>query len=331
MDYKLLLGELDNLSKDLDAKVIMNLDPILKKKFKEQFTQFFSAVLYDELELRLVIDANIVIAGAIAKTQGKKDIAILDSPHIKVFGPPKLVTEIENNLPTRAREENLNIDELKRNADFLLSKITIISPNEKDLLFALEITKTKDVKDAPYVGLIFTTKSHGVMTKNEKHYSNLRGVEIINIGTAGKILTHFELGTFSFFALGTGMPTIFELFFNMLAFVFKMIIIVIKELISLIVLLISSGINSISKMGWLGVILLTIVIIYFKENIALAIKQIWIKVCQFFKFISEAIGKIFLFFKEMLIVILEITAFLAMKIQKAIEVSQQLRVQQREA
>lgn len=327
MDYNSYLYQIENLSKELDAKVVMNLNPSLKRKLKDQFTQFFSAALYDDLELRLVIDANIVIAGAIAKTQGKKDIAILDSPHIKVFGPPKLITEIENNLPTRAKEENLNIDELKRNADFLLSKITIISPDEKDLILALEMTKTKDVKDAPYVGLIFTTKSHGVMTRNEKHYSNLNGVEIIDISKAGKILTHFELGTFSFFALSTGTPTMFELFFNMLAFVFKMILTVIKELISLIVSLIAGGINAVSKMDLLAGIILVLIVIRFKENIALALQQMWAKMCQFFQFIAGAIEKVFSFFADILTVILEITAFLAVKIQKAIEISKQLSQQ----
>lgn len=249
-------------------------------------------------------------------------------PHLKVFGPPLLIEEVMKHLPIRAKENSLNIDELKRNAEFLLSKIKIISPEEEDLVLAFEITKTKDVNDAPYIGLIFTTKSHGVMTKNVKHFSNLEGVNIINTNEAGKILTHFELGTFSFFALGTGMPTIFKLFFDMLAFIFKMIVGVIKELISIVASLIASGINAISKTGWLAIIILTLIVIKFKENIVLALQQMWDKICQFFLFISEVINKISLFFKDLLTVILEIAVFLTIKIQKAIDISKQLSQQQ---
>lgn len=77
------LDQIDELSRELDAKIVMNLDLSLKRKFKEQFTQFFSSVLYDELELLLVIDANIVISAAMAMSRGKKCMDILDSPILK--------------------------------------------------------------------------------------------------------------------------------------------------------------------------------------------------------------------------------------------------------
>lgn len=323
------LHQIGEIERNLE-RVVVDLNPELKKKLKEQFTQFFSIMLYNELELKLVIDANIVISAGISKTKKGRDLEILSSPHLKMFAPSEIKKEIEEHLEEVAEKKKIDIIELRNNINHILEKITILNPDERDLEIAIKMTEMRDTKDAPYIGLIFTTKSHGVMTHNEKHFSGLSGVEIINEGETGKILTNFELGTFSFFILGTSASVVgnFSKFiFKTFSSVFATILEVIKNIFEVIINGISKGIEGLSKLGWIAIIIIIAVGITLKEKITETLKELGGKVNQFFQFISESFKDLFNFLKEIFTIAMDFFCSLIGNVQKSIEFSYELESQ----
>ncbi len=321
-------SEFDTISRVIDATIIKNLNPTLKNELKKKFETFFPSLMMGEMELRMVIDANIILDAAISITEGKRNkLPFLQSPHLKAYAPSKIKEEVFKHIPERAKKRKIDELALAENALRIMASIQIVEPNLDDLIKAQVLMQNKDVDDAPYVGLIFTTKSAGVITNNVKDFSEIKGVKVVKINETSNILTNFEQGTFSFFIFSNTVPTAMTLFFEFLSFIFTAVVEFFKRTTAFLVLALTKGVETISKGGIALAAVLFFVLISWGKEIASGLKWLWSKTVVFFKFICEMFRELFNFLMSIGAIFLEFALFMISKINIALELSQKINLE----
>ena len=231
------------------SEYVRFLPPRLKSHIKKKLEQFTGLFYHlNDIELRLVIDANILIAAGIAKCKGRNPFIyeLSNSPHLKICAPPTLMQELARHIPQKAEDCKLDASAISNAIEPLLNKITLLSASNPAILKAKEIIGKRDMGDVPYVALSLHTKSHGVLTK-DGDFDNLPEIATWSISGVAKVLTIFENGAFSFHALSYDIPMLLKIFYEICVRTLSNIWQTIAGMISGIALIVGGGLTALSK------------------------------------------------------------------------------------
>ncbi len=230
--------------------------------FENQY--FFSEDCTFQVEL--IIDTNIVFGEIRAILKGKPSflMSIIGNPFLKLYAPPEIVEEtistIENDLP-----RNLNQIKAKEVAMNILSQIEILRGQRlESWIHAYHLIGERDKKDVPFLSLAFSLESHGIMTR-DKDFEDQTDVRIWKLGEAGRMVSDFSKGSFSFFILGNFIPRLIQFCYWLCVSFLKFVADVVKGFISVITALIKGGADALSRIPkWilfsaLGLVAITLI------------------------------------------------------------------------
>lgn len=240
---------LNTVVKSFDSEAL----EYIKTSVEENFHTFFG----ESLELRLVLDTSAFIPELISYVRKKESFLfkLTESPFLKLYSPSWLNEELERKIPVIAKKMKLNEEELKETASFFLEKITILEIEEEEKLReAYEKIGHRDPKDAPFVGMYLSIRSHGILTR-DKDFTELSEIKVWERpGEVGKVVTVFEKGAFSFLLLGVGLPTAANLLYDTMVVLLGIFIKVFSSLANGITAFATNSAISISKMpNWLKI------------------------------------------------------------------------------
>ncbi|MCQ6253846.1 PIN domain-containing protein [Methanocaldococcus sp.] len=179
-----------------------------------------------------------------------------NNPFIELYAPPlikkELKDKIETVLPKKCKKKNIdeNIAKSKaiKIANKILSNIKIISDKKLNSWRkrAYELIGHRDINDIPFVTLALSLEAHGIIT-HDKDFNDQKIVKIWKVGKVKAIITEFSQGSFSFFILNTTIPLAFKICSSILITILKIITNIIGKIIEILRIIVTKGLNSLSK------------------------------------------------------------------------------------
>lgn len=190
----------------------------------------FSLFEIHKFQFTVVVDNNFVlgqIMGFVDKGKRFEQSFIyrmINASYIKVFGPHKLEEELRAKIDQHIKKDKKKAHEY---ADEILKKIKIKDAKwVEDWKRAQDLIGHIDKDDVPYLALSFHTESHAIIS-GDKVFENLSESKVWNMKDASRIITNYNSGFISFCFLG-GVK-------DMIANVFKVLLVIIKNLTEFIV------------------------------------------------------------------------------------------------
>lgn len=225
----------------------------------------FSDLLGGEMELRLVVDANIIISEMHSFVRNKQSFLhkLLVSPFIKVIAPKWLKTEIAEKIPELAKKWKVEKSTLMQAADTILTKVQFVDLRDKKAIqIAMVRMGVRDVKDVPYASLLFSVRTHGILTK-DKDFESVPEIRVWQRpGIAGRVVTVFEKGSLSFFIVCGILPTLLRAFYEVIIGVLAAFWYVITQIAALVAMFINMGISALQRLpSWLLIAVLSAVLV----------------------------------------------------------------------
>ena len=190
-----------------------------------------------KLKVELIIDSNIIFREVLSLMRGKPSflIGIIDNPFLALYAPPKIIDEVNRTIDEDLPKK-LSVGKAKRIAKEILSKVTILKGQlltswKKAYEKAHSLIGNLDKDDVPFLALAFSVKSHGVITRNTKHFAKQDEVEIWSLSKTGNVISDLTKGSFSFFFFGMGIHSVLQFCYYICVSFLR----VISEVISLII------------------------------------------------------------------------------------------------
>lgn len=245
-------------------RVIQNLDTSFLQYCKSYFEENLLYFYGNKLELTLIVDANIIISEALAYVKNNKSflLNLSKSLFLKLLAPSWLKQELERKIPEVSRQNEIDENKLRSVVSMLSEKISIVEVNEMAYQIAFAKIGQRDEKDVPYVALYFSVKSHGILTK-DKDITDIQEIKTwVRPGIAGKVVSIFERGAFSFLLVGKGVPTVFRFLYETFVIILRSVWEVVKMVTTAIYSFIREGFKTVSRFpDWIKVLIGTGVIL----------------------------------------------------------------------
>lgn len=239
--------------------------------------RFFEKTLHSigkyDLELKLIVDANIVLQESLAliKKGNSSLISVSKSPFFKIIAPTWLLEELNKNIPVVAKKNKVDREVLRKAVDEVIKPITILEVrSEQAYILAKQILGKRDPegKDAPYVALYLTVKSHGILTADDDILAQKTIRTWNKVGFAGRIVSTFERGAISFLVLSEGIPIALTALYEVTVGILNGIWHTLEIIGSAFMAIAVAGVSAISELpDWaiLAIGIATVVIAFWKE------------------------------------------------------------------
>ena len=248
--------------------------------------RFFEKTLHSigkyDLELKLIVDANIVLQESLAliKKGNSSLISLSKSPFFKIIAPTWLLEELDKKIPSVAEKNKVDKQVLRTAVGEVIKSITILEVrNEQAYIMAKQILGERDPegKDAPYVALYLTVKSHGILTADDDIIAQKTIKTWNKVGFAGRVVSTFERGSISFLVLVEGIPIALAVLYEVTVAILNGIWYTLKAIGSAFMAIAVAGVSAISELpDWaISVIgVATVVIASWKEAREWIVKNI---------------------------------------------------------
>lgn len=248
-------------------------NPDILAESKRFFEKTLHAIGKYNLELKLIVDANIVLQESLAliKKGNSSLISVSKSPFFKIIAPTWLLEELDKKIPSVAKKNKVDKQVLRAAVNEVIKPITILEVrNEQAYILARQILGGRDPegKDAPYVALYLTVKSHGILTADDDIISQKTIRTWNKVGFAGRIVSTFERGSISFLVLGEGIPIALAVLYEITVAILNGIWHTLEAIGSAFMAIAAAGVAAISELpDWaiLAIGIATIVIAFWKE------------------------------------------------------------------
>ncbi|GAB4450325.1 MAG: hypothetical protein OHK0036_08770 [Bacteroidia bacterium] len=329
--------EFENYMDKYLAEVIQKLPNHFFAYIKQKLLETKTFFKESKFQIELVVDTNILLSEVRGLMLYKKSflLSIVDNPFIKLYSPQtikkELYEKIDKQFPKQKKTKNLDLNECKRQADILLSKISLLNKVDED---AYQKAKTqmgrRDEKDVPFLAVHFSIKSHGILTK-DKDFTEPKETRIWKLADVGQVLTEIKKGTFSFFVMNTSLPPILYFIYRLIASIWAIIIEIVAGFVKVFASILQGSIEGLSKLphGLLGVVgfglLIVLLLDELREKVGGFLKKVWggikeiIKgLKEFFNAIWESLKTIWEALKPFVRVSLQLFTFLANSSKKLI-------------
>lgn len=236
------------IDKSLD-EIIRNIDKSFLRYCKSYFEKNLLYIYGNTLELTLIIDANTIISDALAYIKNNQSflLTIMKSPFLKILAPRWLKQELEKKIPEISKQKKIDENNFRSVISILLEKVNIVEVDDKSYQIASAKIGQRDEKDVPYLALYFSIKSHGILTK-DKDITEIRDIKTWERpGIAGKVISIFERGAFSFLLVGEGLPLVFRFLYETFVTILRGIWEVIQAILIAINSFIKKGFETVSR------------------------------------------------------------------------------------
>lgn len=164
-----------------------------------------------------MVDSSTVISELISYARRGRSLLcdIVKEPFLELYGPPKLIAEVEGKIPIKARKYRLKEADLYHAwRECILPSIKITDSEESmPVLMGWSIVGGRDPQDVPFVALTIATNAHGIITK-DKDIIEQTEVRSWKLDEAVKTITVFKKGCLSFFISSKFLPAIFNAVFQ---------------------------------------------------------------------------------------------------------------------
>jgi len=275
---------------------------------KRYFEKTLHSIGKYELELVLIVDANIIFQEGLSLTKKGKSslISISKSPFCRLLGPTWLLKELDKKIPIVAKENEVNERDLREAINEIIKNISIVevrSENAYRLAASILGSRDPEGKDVPYVALYLTVKSNGILTADDDIAAQSTIKTWNKVGFAGKIVSSFERGSISFLILGNVLPialaALYEITMAVLSGIWNAVKVIGNALLSIV----ASGVAALSELpNWviLAIGIATVAVAFCKEAREWLIKNIFEPIL---KTIIEMLKGIYEIVKDVLLVL----------------------------
>jgi len=257
--------------------------PDLLHEAKRYFEKTLHSIGKYELELVLIVDANIIFQEGLSLTKKGKSslISISKSPFCRLLGPTWLLKELDKKIPIVAKENEVNERDLREAVNEIIKNISIVevrSENAYRLAASILGSRDPEGKDVPYVALYLTVKSNGILTADDDIAVQSTIKTWNKVGFAGKIVSSFERGSISFLILGNELPIALAALYEVTMAVLSGIWNAVKVIGNALLSIAASGVVALSELpDWviLAIAIATVVVAFWKEARERLIKNIF--------------------------------------------------------
>lgn len=315
------------------TQIVKLLDPNILQQFKDYFEKNLLFLCGNKLELTLIVDSSAIISDALTYSKtGKSHLLNLSrSPFLKMLAPMWLKEELERKIPEISKKKGIEENKFRSAVSMLLEKVTLIkNMNETAHKLAFTLVGQRDAKDTPYVALYLSIKSHGILTK-DKDIMEIPEIKIWERPeTAGRVVSIFEKGAFSFAIVGEGLPLVFRLLYEICALILRSIWEVIKTIGNAVYTLLKKGINTVSKFpDWvkalIGVGAFLLILWDKSREVIINVVQSFVQgIINILKWFYDAIKSILSYVAPLIEVGLTVLTFLFTKIEETIVTYQKI-------
>lgn len=247
--------DIDSIEKEFTkiAHQFRYIDRDLLKLAKNYFEKTLSPSGDYKLEMTVIVDANIIIQEALAyiKKNSSSLLSISKSPFFKIIAPKWLLEELNEKLPTIAKEKNIDEQQLKAAANEIMRWVKILDINNNEAYnSAKQILGERDPegKDAPYVALYLSVKSHGILTADNDIIDQKEIKTWKKVGFIGKIVSTFERGSLSLIIVGKGIPVVLTALYEVIITLVNGIWETLKSIGEAFVAAAVMGVNALAKL-----------------------------------------------------------------------------------
>jgi predicted nucleic acid-binding protein len=310
----------------------------LFKYVKSKLLETKSFFKDSSFQLELVADTNVIFSEvrSLMVNNSSFFLKIADNSLIKIYAPSQLKEElyakIKLKFPKDSKTKKFNINECLAKADLLLSKITIsddISSTSWDK--AECYLHKRDPNDISFVALSFSLRTHGILTK-DKDISANNEIKTWQLKDAGKVITEFKKGTFSFLIFNTSLPPLWETIYGLVSTIWTAFIEIVYGLITFFTSILTRSVDAILNMppelasivG--GAALFILLADDLRKEIRQFFKMLWEKikkiakaVKEVFKAIWETLKDIFEALKPVFNVSLQVMAYFVLQSAQAMQ------------
>lgn len=258
------------------------------KEAKSYFETTLHSLGKYELELKVIVDANIVIQEGLSYVKNGKSslMSISKSPFFKILAPTWLLKELSEKIPIVAKERKIDEQTLRTAIDEIIKLINIVEvKNEEAYALAKSILGDRDPesKDVPYVALYLSVKSHGILTADKDILEQKQIKTFGKVGYAGKIVSKLERGTLSFLVVGEAMPLALIALYEITTAILTEIWKALKTLGEAFISVAALGVAALSELpNWvvvaIGVAML--IVVFWEEAREWAVKNILEPICK---------------------------------------------------
>jgi len=246
--------------KEKFVEAIKSIDPKFQLECKKFFEKYFLPIyLGGKLEIKVIIDANIIISETLVYIKKNESflLKLMESPFVIFIAPSYLKEELDEKIPELAKKKEIKERKLKKTIKRFLSKIKFVNKIEdKSYILANEKIGNRDRKDVPYLGLFFSIKAHAILSKDH----DFQGIQKVRIwdraGIPGKFVSVLQEGSISFYILANSFNLLIKMLFEILLFLMKSLKYFAKTIADGINWIINDGFQFISKIpDWVRLIL----------------------------------------------------------------------------
>ena len=252
-DFQSIDESLENFLKDVPRNLVL----YLKQSFERYLPTIMKGAV--KLESMLVIDSSSVIANLIAfvKTGDSLLNKIIADPFLQLHAPPNLEREVEKGIEKVSKKLKLDIELLRKNwCENILPLIIIDSTsNSTAISQGYSLVGNRDESDVPFVALNFQLGAQGIITRDKDMIEQpvIRTWRLLGVKD---VITVFRKGSFSFFIFSQALPSILKVIFNIGIAILRVMLEILCNIIQSFSQLVTSGIESLSKLpDWFKILL----------------------------------------------------------------------------
>ncbi|MEQ8524687.1 PIN domain-containing protein [Gracilimonas sp.] len=275
-------------------ELTQNIGMDVKNKVKKEIQgNFISIQGIGRLNASVIIDNNFVIAqmrGILSSDKKLEDSFIyrlLNSIFITAYAPPKLKEELYDKVDKYFSDQ---YEEACVLAEYVLERVVIKEAYFVDNWISAQ-RKIGDIDedDVPYLALALDIKGQAILSL-DKIFQHQNDVVVWEMKDAGKVMASFSQGVASLGLIGTGAITLKSIY-QVIAFIFEILIEILKDMLKAIMALFSLIVNSaanVPKEMWALLLITLLGSLFFSEDLRAKGKEFYDKAIEkFSQFIRD--------------------------------------------
>jgi predicted nucleic acid-binding protein len=263
-------------------------------------------------KMEFVIDTNILfmeVRSMMLNNNSSFFLRVFVNPLIKVYAPSEIKVElfekIKKKFPKEKATRDLDLDLCFQKAEELLKNIIIRDDLKEDSLNkAKSKLKNRDLDDVAFLALTFQVEGDGILT-NDNDIKDQAEVKAWRLRDAGRLVSDFKKGTFSFTIIGTSLEIILKSIGGILASLWNNFIKTIEGILLFSASILTGGVNGILNMPpeIAGVVSIGIILILLLDKTRKATGEL-------VKIVGKEVTKLLMQIKKIFFMLAELLKFI---------------------
>ncbi|MEM4293537.1 MAG: putative toxin-antitoxin system toxin component, PIN family [Thermoplasmata archaeon] len=194
----------------IKEELFNKLPPEVFNLLNEWIRQNWHTIFLGGIDIKIVVDTNIVISEALALLKhGKSCLIKLSNFNIlKLYAPEWLEEEVDKKIPQIAKKKKIDQSRLRDAVKRIMKVINL--HHSSNIIPSVIVSKIRkrDPKDTPYLEIYLQHKAHAILTQDSDIYE-IKEIKVLKrTGELKKILYIAESGMLAIFLSFEAIPTI---------------------------------------------------------------------------------------------------------------------------